>query len=47
MSYGRLWVVRTPQGSVAQTFADPRPAKAFLDNMNSIHGGGYTLAHEG
>lgn len=47
MSYGQPWVIRTPAGSVAGSYADRRPAQAFLDNMNRIHGGGYTLAHEG
>lgn len=47
MSYGRPWVVRTPYGNVAQTFTNRRQAKAFKDNMNRVHGGGYTLNYEG
>ena len=47
MSYGRPWVVRTPYGNVASSFADRRPAQAFCDKMNEVLGGGYTLNFEG
>ena len=47
MSNGRPWTIRSPEGRIAATYADRRPAQAYCDNMNRAHGGGYTLSHEG